>query len=44
MCNKPGGFGQDDFVVEFLGEVGSRFAVFMFVSYLAAAETFSEVH
>lgn len=22
MCNKQGGFGEEDFVVEFLGEVG----------------------
>lgn len=25
VCNKEGGFGEDDFVVEFLGEVCKEF-------------------
>lgn len=44
MCNKQGGFGEEDFVVEFLGEVGLQLCSIMFLSYsAAAAETFSEV-
>ena len=36
VCNKQSGFVVEDFVVEFLGEVGLQLCSFMFVSYSAA--------